>query len=319
MTELDERMKLLDRIEAPDLWTDVRTRDPRRTGAPPSWNRAVVIAVAAVVAAAGIVVVAQAFLGGGTRHQPINPGPRANGEIAFLHGADGRHPVIYVVNDHGNDLRPLTPPSAAAGPMAWSPDGSRLAFTLATGGPTSARDAQDLYVMRADGTTQQRVLACALGCREPAWSPDGQWIAFVWRDDIYAIHPDGSGLRRLTHSPTPLGDGQPAWSPDGKRIAFIVLRVQPYDLPGIFVMNADGSRIKRLTDCLPRCVQSEPTWSPDGMRIAYSDKTDVYVMGSSGGQAKRLTNCRAIPGCVDALDPEWSPDGSEVAFEVEHR
>jgi Tol biopolymer transport system component len=317
MTELDERLKLLDRIEAPDLWTEVRTRDPRRTGEPHSWNRAVAIAVAAVVATVGIALVARAFLAGGTRHEPVNPGPRANGGIAFLHGANGRHPVIYLVNDDGSGLRPLTPISAAAGPMAWSPDGSKLAFTRTTGGPTFATDTQDLYVMRADGTQERRLFACALGCREPAWSPDGQWIAFVWRDDIYAIHPDGSRLRRLTHSQTPLGDGHPAWSPDGTRIAFIVLRVQPYDLPGVFVMNADGSHVRRLTNCLPSCVQSLPAWSPDGRTIAFSGQTDVFVMAATGGPSGKLTDCGAIPDCIDALDPTWSPDGRLIVFEVE--
>ncbi len=131
------------------------------------------------------------------------------------------------------------------------------------------------------------------------------------------MNADGTDIRRLTRARTPFGDGHPAWSPDGTRIAFIVLRVQPYDLPGVFVMNADGSHVRRLTNCLPSCVQSLPAWSPDGRTIAFSGQTDVFVMAATGGPSRKLTDCGAIPDCIDALDPTWSPDGRLIVFEVE--
>ena len=95
----------------------------------------------------------------------------------------------------------------------------------------------------------------------PAWSPRGDLISFTSkRDDdyeIYVIRPDGSGLRRLTH--TRGNDAHSEWSPDGAWIAFSTSRQgfkdefalslgspQPYG--EICVMRPDGSDVRVLTD-----------------------------------------------------------------------
>ncbi len=74
----------------------------------------------------------------------------------------------------------------------------------------------------------------------PVWSPDGSRIAFYSNRDgnfeIYTIHPDGTNLRRLTHSDA--GDGEMTWSPDGSKVAYLA------DLEGgmgIMTIGADGS------------------------------------------------------------------------------
>jgi len=64
----------------------------------------------------------------------------------------------------------------------------------------------------------------------PSWSPDGRTIAFIGRSgkadaDIYTVHADGTGLRKLTHWPgSSLG---PEWSPDGRHIVFLSSRDDP--------------------------------------------------------------------------------------------
>ncbi len=80
---------------------------------------------------------------------------------------------------------------------------------------------------------------------DPAWSPDGQWIAFTWRQhdhyEVGLIRPDGSDFHLLTSSPlftTQAHNLAPAWSPDGKQLAFLSNRNGKWQL---FVMNADGS------------------------------------------------------------------------------
>ena len=74
--------------------------------------------------------------------------------------------------------------------------------------------------------------------------------------EIYTIKPDGTGLRRLTHSPG--NDAHQGWSPDGERIVFASARMgfkdevtytdapQPYG--ELFVMRYDGSDVQQLTD-----------------------------------------------------------------------
>ena len=318
MTDLDERLKLLDRIEAPDLWTDVRSREPHRAASPEGRGRVVVVLAAAVVAAAGIALLTRAFLGGTPKPSspPFHPAARANGAIAFLRSARGPNSAIYVIKPDGTGVRRVIAGTGANGGPTWSPDGSTIAYTRSEEPGSSA--VQGLFTAAADGSHARRLFQCgARGCREPAWSPDGNRIAFVWGEDIYTVNADGTHIRRLTRARTPLGDGHPAWSPDGARIAFIVLRVQPHNLPGIFLMDADGSHVRRLTNCLPDCVQSLPAWSPDGLMMAYSGQTDIFVMAETGGSSRKLTDCSAIPGCLDALDPTWSPDGRLIVFEVE--
>src|SRR5205085_12180796 len=85
-------------------------------------------------------------------------------------------------------------------------------------GPT-----ERIAVMRADGTGAHRVTGDT-GEIEPAWSPVGNWIAYVRkaaiRDvrEIWLVHPDGTGKHELTFLAG--SASKPAWSPDGKQIAF---------------------------------------------------------------------------------------------------
>lgn len=119
------------------------------------------------------------------------------------------------------------------------------------------------------------------------------------RAGLYEMHPDGTGVRRLTQRS---GDTAAAWSPDGSRIAF--------GDENISVMNADGTERVRLTN---DGASSNPTWSPDGTRIAFARETrgnaDIYVMQADGSGVTRLTHDR-----LREYTPAWSPDGSTIAL-----
>jgi dipeptidyl aminopeptidase/acylaminoacyl peptidase len=182
---------------------------------------------------------------------------------------------------------------------------------------TSDRDGPyGIYAISADGSSDVYFLSLhPFSEIAPAWSPDGEKIAFTSsraatepRGDleIYVMNADGTGLMRLTNSPA--NNGFPDWSPDGQKIAFQSDRDGDYE---IYVMNADGTDQKRLT--YEPAIDEVASWSPDGQRIVFVSNRDgnyeIYLMDADGSNTTRLTDHAA-----DDASPVWSPDGQQIAF-----
>ena len=223
----------------------------------------------------------------------------ARSRIAFISSPGPGAAPLYVVNADGSGHGWLTL-TAEVGPVAWSPDGRRLAFA-------SGREGNpEVYVMNADGSRQRRLTRNAAPSYELAWSPDGRRIAFLSRRDdnseIYVMNADGGGLRNLTRDPA--GDSTFAWSPDGRKIAFMSKRDGTWD---IHLMNADGSGLRNLTR--HPASDSAPAWSPDGRKIAFGRDGEIHLMNADGSGLRNLTRHPASDSA-----PAWSPDGRKIAF-----
>ena len=145
----------------------------------------------------------------------------------------------------------ITPRFAVPPPIAWSPDGTQVAFT--TG--------RALWVMDANGLHHRKLHEAPNRRTEgPVWSPNGTTIAWTQGDgdlEVFLIDADGSGLRNLTHNDH-IHDSEPTWSPDGRALAFLRDREAKSD---VYVMNADGSGQRNLSETLrgdlsPACVAS---------------------------------------------------------------
>lgn len=263
------------------------------TGRPTLWISLAAVASLAALAAVGAEAEPTAFPG---RNGTILAGGGAKGKLYSI-SADGRRRTVI----HG--IR-----TTRFGSAAWSPDGTRLAFTRYGGG-----------IFIADASTRHPIRVTARGS-QPAWSPDGSQLVFTQSLSLYLVRPDGRGLQRLF----PGWNAQ--WSPDGSRIAFQLHDEGSGGGDSIYVSALDGSQRLRLAaggvpNCVPGLIQNqEPAWAPDGSRIAYSEwvvcgnnaYASISAISPDGSQHWDLVNPEGYPGGPYA--PVWSPDGRALAY-----
>jgi Tol biopolymer transport system component len=145
----------------------------------------------------------------------------------------------------------------------WSPDGARIIFSS-----TRKGGVHDLYIKRADGTTEEEpLLSTPQDKVATGWSPDGQSVLFVMYDpktqnDIWALPMSGS-RQPFALVMTPFEERNPQFSPDGKWIAYqsnesgrFEIYIQPFPGP--------GARTRVSTD-----GGAQARWRRDGKELFY--------------------------------------------------
>lgn len=229
---------------------------------------------------------------------------------------------------------------------AWSPDGSRIAYTVWTNEgdvPQNFRNEDQssaIWTMNADGT-DPRLIAESDGDQAwiPAWSPDGQWVAYTVTPldpdpaavveaqpnappgavgppsstigaSIWIVRPDGTQARRVSAEGTDTFGA--TWSPDGQRMAFLVSANGGTSDIHIATFS-DAGLANDVAVAADPANDWGPAWSPDGDTVVFtsnrSGNDEIWSVPSAGGGPKQLTDDAAGDWV-----PAFAPDGSRIAF-----
>ena len=183
---------------------------------------------------------------------------------------------------------------------------TRIAYVAVDGEPPA--QTYRLLVADADGANQQRILEYRYPIMSPAWSPDGQWLAYVSFESKHSavyVQLVRTGERRLVSARAGV-NGAPVWSPDGKRLA-LTLGASSGNLD-IYVLDLTTQALTKITD--DPAIDTEPEWAPDGHSLYFtSDRAgspQIYQIGvQPGARPKRITF-----GGSYCARPRISPDGT---------
>ena len=177
----------------------------------------------------------------------ITPAWSPDGAQIVFSSSMQSNPELYVCDVNCNRPKRLTQSGGNSANMSpvWNPKtGQTVAFVSDRGGTPQ------LYLMNADGTGASKIDLPEKGyVIDPAWSPNGQLLAFSWRrpNDDYDIYVMDASSRQLVELTRDQGRNErPSWAPDGRHIVFESTRTGPGDRQ-IWTMLADGSQPHQLT------------------------------------------------------------------------
>ncbi|MFN2444825.1 MAG: prolyl oligopeptidase family serine peptidase [Vicinamibacterales bacterium] len=224
------------------------------------------------------------------------------------------------------------------GSPAISPDGQQVAFTIRETNWDENAYETEIWLGDVRGRSPRQLTFGAKSSLDPAWSPDGRWLAFIsdrsGKRQVYRLRLEGGDAQQLTTAEEDVSAF--AWSPDNTRIAYSMTdavaeerkaRDKKY---GEFRIEDQDRRMAHLhvVDVLSGATQpltSGPfvvgnfDWSPDATKIAFDHRissdpadgasADISVVTLSTGERTVVVD---QPG-PDA-NPRWSPDGRQLAF-----
>ncbi len=239
-----------------------------------------------------------------------------SGTFVYLSGTGDTDGSISWVDGAGK-LESLHAPLARYFTPRFSPDGKRLAFSIATA------PGEDIWVKDLDRDTPSRLSFLPGINRWPVWTPDGKNIVFrsysPGAPGLYWVHSDGSGeAQRLTAGA--LLQFAYSFSPDGKRLAYFEIRNDAnYSIFTAPVesdpsLGPTGVRLGKPELFLGAPFNgADPTFSPDGHWLAYvsteSGISELYVRSFPGPGGKWQVSTGG------GRFPVWSRDGRELLFE----
>jgi len=241
-------------------------------------------------------------------------------QIAFTSNRSGTMQV-WLMDATGLKAVQLTNNPGGACQPAWSPDGAQIAFVS----PCLAKDnyaGGRIFAMNADGKNIHPlpIPNNPEGEYDPAWSPDGNILAFTSRSgnltQVFEFNFVRSETVNISNSKSL--DSNPAWSPDGKLIAF----TRQSTTSMIWLMDPQGGHQVQLYPSGPDFNSFSPAWTPDGKFIFFSqNKSSTGIPWLAG---RRLTDQTSLGGFrIPANGSDIGPvagvnvsrDGEWIVFE----
>ena len=227
---------------------------------------------------------------------------RLSGQFAYAtHSGD-----IWVVKADGSSKRQLTHSGGGFDfKPTWSPDGKEIAFATTRGKPPLAGDTS-IFVINVDGTHARQLTLPSrfrFGGSEPAWAPDGKWIAFASAHGLALISPMSGQVKLLN-----LRGDAPAWSPNSTQIIYTAaVAGGAQSNPALYMVSLRGGKPRQLTK--NHAFNFPGPFSPDGKKIAYlvQDRNGAghtYLMNSDGSQTKQVTQ-----GAGTQFTSDWLANG----------
>jgi Tol biopolymer transport system component len=229
---------------------------------------------------------------------------------------------IWIMNADGSGVAPLTRLTAVVKDFfplpAWSPDGSKIAFSShrAVDGSDAANtnSTANIWVMNADGSNLTAVTKLTAHLADnslPNWAPDSGKIAFQstraldgtdasnggFPSNVWVINSNGTGATPVTRMTDIFAPSMfPVWSPDGSKIAFASRRAldgRDFDNTAINIwsVNADGSGALPLTDLTVGTADSGTfgpvSWSPNGNKLFFDSERALNGVNSANSNLTR--------------------------------
>ena len=212
---------------------------------------------------------------------------------------------LYIINADGTGLKQLTPAPGSDFEPAWSPDGTRIAFTSVRGGfrQIYSLDVESLEVTLLTNTTN------AIESSQPSWSPAGSKITYMVKRvgafQIWSMNENGQEAIQLTHSGQDVWDYLPSWSPDGRTVFFNQRRLGAFR-PWLMQIDYEDLEQDPRRMNFPTPIE-DVSFSPDGYWIAFEGmdsegNREIYFITVAGSGRTRLTNDPKID-----FDPAWRP------------